>query len=1298
MPSGEKEIEPPPQMQQKPDISWISVLLPPAAMIVVTMFLAVTQQQGLFMLASLGMTVVALLNSLVSLSRQKKKYRDGKRQREAKYLKYIADIRAEMSLQQNMQVAAMTEMNPDPSFCMARIRNDDSKLWERTPVHDDFLSVRVGIGSVPFAIDLKFQKERFNLEEDPLACEPEKIGLEYEKVDSVPVSINIFADEICGLVGDGARVADTLNTILLQIVANHGYDDVNIVLLLREENVPKLEWVRFLPHVWDADQKIRFMACGAAMAHQILAVLYDAIRARELARKDDGNSSSTALPHYVFVVDDPALLDQEQIAKYLYNPNKELGISSLFIAENKAHLPTNCKTVLSAYAKAHELCTKAGGAKIIFRPDATDAGKLDFIGRKLAPLRIKNAASNFELPKSFTLCQMYKIKRVEEIDLQSRWAANRTYMGMNVPIGARAAGELFWLDMHETGYGPHGLVAGTTGSGKSELLQTIIISLAMNYHPHDVVFVLIDYKGGGMADVFRGMPHLVGTITNLGGNQTARALVSIKSELQRRQRIFAGHDVNNIDKYQKLYHSGGASMPVPHLIMIADEFAELKAEQPDFMKELVSTARVGRSLGVHLILATQKPGGIVDEQIWSNSKFKISLKVQDTNDSRDVIKREDAAYIKEPGRAYIQVGNDEVFEMFQAAFAGADYDPMGEKDKSANRDQTVYRVALNGRCDKIYPMFEEKIAKTELPSQLKAMAEHVTRTAEGLSISALQGPWPPPLMDELYLDDLYVQGCGFDYEKGTWQNSPGGLTPPVGIFDNPREQVQGLLALDFISDGNLFIYGMPGSGKTVFLQTLCLSLAHHYSPREACIFVLDFGGGSFRRMESLPHIGAVMTMEEEQKINQFMIFIFRLIEDRKKEFLRAKVDGFQQYKEKALRAGDCGPGTATAGSDMPGVFILLDNHTALAEMYDGIADQMLALAREGQKYGIFIIATANQEKAYRFSVNFKMAAAFEMTDKADYDMIVGRSQGLEPSRVTGRALLRHKPPLEFQVANCCFKNKGMEEILEAFDSFVRSGKVSRAMSMPLMPDSVDIYEINKETGAEAVMNVALLADTIQPVGIDICLNHLFLITGDPGKGKSTVLASMAGYLLRRGNARVYLKDSISAGLFAVAKLENVLSLDEIEDEYDFANAFGDLLDRRREEMNECRKNGGDLAELKAGWEQIVFAVDSLVEFAENASAELLDLMERIAKKEAGLKVAIWAAGNTGDISSSYEMLVKAFKDAQCGILLGSIKDRALFNVGLPYGSYEKPEFGLCEGYLIIRNKFAGIKAAVDAGL
>lgn len=1287
MPIGEKDIESPPSMPQKPEISWATTFLPPVIMLGVTIIMVIALSST-YMMISLAMTGVTLINSLLSITRQKKKYVAQKALRESKYLQYIADVKTELAIQKNIQIVALAEMNPDPAVCMNRIYNTDSKLWERTPAHDDFLSVRIGVGNVPFAVKLNCDKQRFNLDEDPLREEPQKIALEFEKVNNVSVCMDLWNGELCGIVGDNEKNIALINAIMLQVVTNHGYDDVNIVLLLKEENVPKLEWMRFLPHIWDIDYKIRFIACGHAMAHQTLSPLYDVLRARELNKEDHSSSAAIALPHYIFIVDDPLLLEKEAISKYLHNPNKSIGVSSIFTAKNKAYLPTHCRIVINTGAKAYEISNKDDNSKIVFNPDKIDESRLDFIGRKLSLLKIKISSSNFSLPKSITLNELYKIEKIEEIELHTRWMSNRTYMGMSVPIGVRAGGEPFYLDIHETGFGPHGLVAGTTGSGKSELLQSIIISIAINYHPYDVVFVLIDYKGGGMADVFQGMPHLVGTITNLGGNQTTRALISIKSELQRRQIIFSNHGVNNIDKYQKLFHNGGAAIPVPHLIMIADEFAELKAEQPDFMKELVSAARVGRSLGVHLILATQKPGGIVDDQIWSNSKFKISLKVQDVSDSRDVIKKDDAAYIKEPGRAYIQVGSDEVFEMFQSAYSGSDYDPMGEKEKSENKELNIFKVALNGRCEKVYPLNEEKISKTELSSQLSAMVRQIIKTADGMSISALPGPWPPPLTEKLFLDDILEPGKSFDYEKGIWKDQPG-LRPVVGIFDNPRDQVQDKLIFDFMNDGNLFVYGMPGSGKTVFLQTLCLSLAHHYSPQEVCMYVIDFNGGLFRRMESLPHIGGVVTVDEEDKLNQFMIFIFRLIEERKKIFLNVKVDNFVQFKEKF--------GNELSDEKMPAMFLFLDNYTALFEIFDEVAEQMITIAREGVKYGIYMVATATNDRAYRFSINFKMAVCFEMSDKGDYDSIVGRCFGLEPSRDTGRGLVRHKPPLEFQTANCCFKEKDLETILDAFDYFVRSGKIKCAVPIPQMPDRIDIFAINTRTDPSQVA-IGLIHDNLQPAMLDIQVNHLFLVTGGFGSGKSTTLVSMLNALSRSCNLRIYLKDSVSSGLYPLLSKDNVLNLDDMEDEFEFTEEIIAILDKRREELTNCRNTGGDIVALKNSWEQLVFVIDDIVEYAEDAPGAISDMLERIARKEIGMKVAVMAAGNIDDVSSGYDSLVKIFKNSQTGILFGSLKEQNVFNARIPYSSYEKSEFAAGEGYLIMKNKFVSIKAALDFSL
>lgn len=993
MPSGEVEIPNPPSAYEKPEISWFMLLLPPFVMLVITVLLALTVR-SVFMLISIATTFMTLIGSVTGAVSQIRKFKKKKQEREKKYLQFIKDTRSHLSIMKEQQIKAMNEMNPDPAECIKRIDQIDKRLWERTPSFKDFLSIRLGLGSVPLEVKIKYTRQAIIMESDPLFNEPQRLALEFEKIRDVPVAVNLIQTEICGIAGEEDKIAQLLQLLALQIITHHGYDDVRIVILAKEEGLDKWNFLKYIPHIWNDNFTTRYLLCGKAMAHTVLGELYDLFKAREI-----NSRRINAIPHYVFIVEDSELLENEQISKYIYEPNGKFGISSVFTAMNQAYLPMNCKTVINISGKKGDIANRETGEKNSFIMDSLDIKSMENAVMKLAPVRIKNSRGNFAIPSSITLMEMLKSKTVNEIDILSRWNNNKTFKGMSVPIGVKAGGVLFNLDMHETGHGPHGLVAGTTGSGKSELLQTIIISLAINYHPRDLVFVLIDYKGGGMADVFKGMPHLVGTITNLGGNQTTRALLSIKSELLRRQKIFSEYDVNNIDKYQKLYYSGNNKehMPaIPHLIMIADEFAELKQDQPDFMKELVSATRVGRSLGVHLILATQKPAGVVDDQIWSNSKFKICLKVQDEADSKDVIKRPDASMIKEPGRAFIQVGNDEIFELFQSAYSGADYDPEDEMLKDENKAKRIYRVYLNGKTEKIYPLEGEKIAKKELPSQLKAMVDYIIHIAEREKIEPLKGPWLPPLSDTIYLDSLLHNKLSKDINK-----NKGILSVPVGILDDPRGQRQEPLNIDFASEGNLFVYGAPGTGKTVFLKTLCMSMACLYTPDDVNIYIMDFGGRTMKLFEKLPHVGGVMTLEEEKLIKQFIRFLFRVMEERKLQFEKEFSEGFADYKSK--------------GGKMPGIVVIIDNYFALSETYEDVDEQVILLAREGAKYGIFIVATATNASLvrYKLSVNFKMAVCFQLTEKSEYDAIVGRTEGLEPSKFPGRGLVRANPPMEF---------------------------------------------------------------------------------------------------------------------------------------------------------------------------------------------------------------------------------------------------------------------------------------------
>lgn len=1278
IPRGELEIPGPPSNQNKPEINWLSILLPPLVMIAGSVFMAMNSGST-YVIITVATTVVTIFISLVNATQQIKKYKKYIKTRKTKYLQLIADKRAELKVAKEQQIMAMNEINPEPSECISRVMQVDSKLWERIPAHSDFLSIRLGLGSVASTLKPIYRNSELLIEADPLQEEPEKLGREFEKISNLPVCIDLLVSEISGIAGTKKDVNDLLNVIALQMITNHSYQDVKLVLLLKEDELKEWEWIKHVPHIWDDDWKIRFILCGAAIAHPTLSVLNDMLKERETKQgKSDGSQYNFS--KVIFFVSDPELLEEEAIAKYLYSGHSKMGVCTLFTADRKEYLPMNCKSVVTLQGKVGTYANKDTLEQITFNVDTVNKEDLEKAARSLAAIRLKKSTTQFTLPKSITLLETMKAKRVEDIQLINHWNNNKTYEGMGVPIGARAGGELFELDMqaYETSHGPHGLVAGTTGSGKSELLQSIIISLAIHFHPHDVVFVLIDYKGGGMADVFKGMPHLVGTITNLGGNQTTRALLSIKSELKRRQAIFSAHEVNNIDKYQKLYHAGKAKEPLPHLIMIADEFAELKAEQPDFMKELVSAARVGRSLGVHLILATQKPAGVVDDQIWSNSRFKICLKVQDEADSRDVIKRPDAAMIKEPGRAYIQVGNDEIFEMFQSTFSGADYDPDGQANKKNKSKKKLFKVGLNGQSTQIYPLEMEHIEKSEKDSQLKAMVDQITKVAKENHIEPLKGPWLPPLQENLYLNEAVIEIKKDEAEqRAIWAEQGEALIATIGILDDPRGQRQEPLKLNFTTEGNLIVYGAAGTGKTTLLESLCISLAYRYSPSQYHLYIMDFGGGSLKKFEKLPHCGGVMGIEDEDRINQFMLFISRIIEERKNAFAEQFITNLPEYNK-------------SNNKKFPYIVLVIDNYFALSETLEEVDEKILSLSREGIKYGIYIVITATSPSLirYKLSINFKLAIALQLTDEGDYTSVVGRTEGLFPDKNIGRGLIKEEYPVEFQTS---LPNKVSSTVMDELNYFSNIPDIKPATPIPQMPDKVDIYQINKNKDKNALC-IGLDHNDMQPVEIDLRSNIAAMIAGDIQTGKSTVLMTWIRCLLNkigRDNVLLYLADSNNMGIFELIQKEEHKNLVDGDIE-GIVQELRDEIDNRRQALSDCRKNDGDLKALFDSWKQIVIGIDNINEFIEAADYDLKELLESIVKKCYGLKIIILVAGMEAELSSNWDDVVKKIREVQVGVLLGSIKEQSLYNIKIPYGYYEK-EMLLGDGYLITKNKFVPIR-------
>ena len=531
----------------------------------------------------------------------------------------------------------------------------------------------------------------------------------------------------------------------------------------------------------------------------------------------------------------------------------------------------------------------------------------------------------------------------------------------------------------------------------------------------------------------------------------------ISSELKRRQRIFnetkdkLEESTMDIYKYQKFYREGLIDEPMAHLFIISDEFAELKSQQPEFLAELVSTARIGRSLGVHLILATQKPSGVVNDQIWSNSKFKICLKVQDRGDSMEMLKRPEAASIKETGRFYLQVGYDDYFDMGQSGWGGAKYVPTDRIVKKV--DDSINFVNNVGTVVKSVNDVVKKETTEDLGDQLTNIVKYIYNLGVKENF-VTQKMWLDKIPDVILLNEIKQK---YNYKPAPWF-----INPVIGEYDNPAAQSQGILNLN-LSDGNTIIYGKGGSGKENLLTTVIWSTCIEHTPDEVSFYIIDCGAEILKMFYKFPHVGDIATVDEQDKIMNILSYAGEEI-DRRKEAYADFAGSYKNYCE-------------NSGNKDPLLIFIINNYEIFSETYSKISEGIQTMYRDGAKYGIYFILSCTTTTSVRGRTTqyFNNKIALQLPDGSDYRALVGSPRNLVPAKSFGRGLIsKDDTGYEFQTANIS-DLKEVNNVIKSAAEQLNSAYTTRAKKLKTVPDIVTLSNLNAE-------NLSL---SNLPIGYDI---------------------------------------------------------------------------------------------------------------------------------------------------------------------------------------------------------------------
>lgn len=1080
-----------PNEDQGMHFPWLSIVAP--LLMGAILYLATRSALTLVFIALSPLLMIG--NYLDQHFQRRRKRREGV----AAYEQSIAALREVVGEEQERDRLSLLDAYPSTEGCVDAVRRLAPLLWVRRPEHPEFLQLRLGLGRIPATLSVAAPRP------DGVA-ECVRAGRELAQqtafMDDCPVVADLRAVGGVGFCGDARHVAGVARAAVLQVVALHSPAEVSIACVTSPAARARWEWLEWLPHVASPHSPLegRHLASDSGTGRAVLAQLEELLDRRADDQETVGyrgpvgesdGPEPRVTPALLLVVDDPRV-DHARLNR-VAEVGPDHGIFVLWVAESLASLPAACRSYVEIHSEAEVRVGMVRQELVVAntKVESADDQTAAAVARALAPVFDAGVPVQDEsdLPRTVSLVSLLGREEADDPEaVVARWRENRSLTPrdgsrrlaiddvspLRTVVG-HAGDEPFVLDLRADG--PHALVGGTTGAGKSEFLQGWVLGLAHTYSPDRVTFLFVDYKGGAAFAGCTRLPHCVGLVTDLSPHYVRRALVSLRAELHHRERLLKEKGAKDLITLER---QGDPDCP-PSLIIVVDEFAALATEVPEFVDGVVDIAQRGRSLGLHLILATQRPAGVIRDNLRANTNLRVALRMADESESLDVLGDKQAAFFPPsvPGRAAAKTGPGRI-RQFQSSYPGARTSDVPSAPPIEVRE-------LDFGLGAEWGIRRQGAEVADIAQDIDRLVGTLTRASEAAGVPAPRRPW---------LDSL---ASHYDLSRLRQRNDEEIV---LGVRDDPAEQSQVYEYFRPDRDGNLLFVGASGTGKSMALRSLACAAA--VTPRGGVVHVygLDFAGGSLKALERMPHVGSIVAGDDEERVVRLIDRLTTLIDRRSASFHSAGVTNLLEFRR------------LSGHQHEPRILLLLDGFSAFRETYDASTTQphlytrFLRLLADGRAAGVHVAMTAERPGAVPMAAlsPFGRRVVLRLADSDEYGEWSLPRDVLSTNSPPGRAIQVHQPQ-ELQLAvlgrdlNSAAQMSAIDEFAESAGKFLRS----TPESIRALPTSIACADVPDHVGGLPVLGMRyddLCFSGFDPSGT-VC------VSGMAGSGRTNAVHWMA---------------------------------------------------------------------------------------------------------------------------------------------------------------------------------------------